>query len=113
MADYTIVTELPGYKAPREQRERLLQRYHFAAQFCTDKDILEVACGGGQGLGYLAHTANRVVGTDIDENNLQFARDNYNQRENITVTPMDAEKLEFDDQKFDVVILYEAIYYLV
>ena len=110
--DYTIVTETPGLKALKEQLERLYQRYHFALQFCRDKEVLEVACGAGQGLGYMATVAKRVVGGDIDENNLKFARERYKGRDNIELRLLDAHKLPFDDKSFDVVILYEAIYYL-
>lgn len=110
--DYTTVTELPGMKASKEQIERLYQRYRFAYQFCGGKDVLEIGCGAGQGLGYLAETAKRIVGGDIDENNLGFARRQYEGRGDIKIEILDAQKLLFDDETFDIVILYEAIYYL-
>lgn len=47
MGEYVTVTELPGYKAHGEQIERLFQRYHFAVEYCKNKEVLEVACGGG------------------------------------------------------------------
>lgn len=111
-ADYTTVTEIPGEKASKEQLKRLYQRYNFARQFCRDKDVLEIACGSGQGLGYLAKRAKRVVGGDIDENNLRFARDYYRDRKGIELKVLDAQNMPFEDKSFDVVILYEAIYYL-
>ncbi len=52
--DYTTVIELPGNRFTQEQSERMFHRYCFAAHFSTGKDILEVACGTGQGLDYLA-----------------------------------------------------------
>lgn len=110
--DYTAVTETPGVKASKEQLARLYQRYHFALQFCRDKEVLEVACGAGQGLGYIAKVAKRVVGGDIDENNLKFAQEQYKGRNTIKLHLLDAHKLTFDDKSFDVAILYEAIYYL-
>ena len=112
VTDYTIVTETPGIKASKEQLARLYQRYHFALSFCRDKEVLEVACGAGQGLGYLAKVAKRMVGGDIDENNLRFAREHYQGRDNIELHWLDAHDLPFPDKSFDVVILYEAIYYL-
>ena len=113
MEDYTTVTELPGQRATREQLERLYHRYKFASKFCGDKDVLEVACGAGQGLGYLEKVAKKVVGGDIDENNLRFAISHYKGRQNIEVRALDAHQLTFEDKSFDVVILYEAVYYLV
>ena len=112
MGDYTTVTELPGHKGSREQLERLFHRYHFASQFCEGKDVLEVACGAGIGLGYLAKKAKKIVGGDIDENNLKFAYEYYKGRKNIELKILDAHHLPFEDNSFDVVILYEAIYYL-
>jgi len=112
MRNYTIVTELPGGKASKEQIERLYHRYYFASQFCQGKDVLEVACGAGQGLGYLAKKAKRVVGGDICEDNLKFAREHYKNRQNIELKILDAHQLPFDNNSFDLVILYEAIYYL-
>ena len=108
---FISVTEAPGIKASREQLERLYQRYHFALQFCDDKDVLEIACGAGQGLGYLAKTAKKVVGSDIDENNLKFAKQRYRKRTNVKVECFDAHEIPFADNSFDVVLLYEAIYY--
>ncbi|MBN2121036.1 MAG: class I SAM-dependent methyltransferase, partial [Candidatus Omnitrophica bacterium] len=110
--NYTTVTELPGQGIPKEQLQRLYSRYRFAAQFCEGKDVLEVACGGGMGLGYLAKKTRRVVGTDVDAEILKVPLEYYKDRDNISVTQMDAHKFLFEDKSFDVVILYEAIYYL-
>ena len=43
---------------------------------------------------------------------MKFAREHYKGRDNIELHLLDAHKLPFDDKSFDVVILYEAIYYL-
>ncbi|MBA7478706.1 2-methoxy-6-polyprenyl-1,4-benzoquinol methylase [subsurface metagenome] len=64
------------------------------------------------GLSYLAKKANRVVGCDIDEDILKYPNETYKDREDITVMQADAQDLPFDDNSFDVVMLYEAIYYL-
>lgn len=110
--NYTTITELPGNKATNEQVKRLFQRYRFAREFIRDKDVLEVACGSGQGVGYIAKYAKKVIGGDIDDNNLKFAKEQYRQRGNIEIRNLDAHNLSFKDNSFDVVILYEAIYYL-
>lgn len=110
--NYTTVTELPGNKATKENLEMFYSRYKWASQFVQGKDVLEVACGAGQGLGYLAKTAKRVVGGDIDENILKFAQEHYKGRSGVEVQMLDAHNLPFEDNSFDVVILFEAIYYL-
>lgn len=110
-ADFSSVTEVTGYNVTREQISRMYQRYRFAAGFCKDKEVLEVACGSGQGLGYIARVAKKIVGSDIDENNLNFAKKHYQSSENIEIRAFDAQEMPFTDSSFDVVILYEAIYY--
>lgn len=123
--DYSSITESPNLKATQEQLERLYQRYHFARQYAMNKDILEAACGSGIGLGYLAQVANKVVGIDIEAKNVELARNCYKEDErlrgsedavdekcNIKVELMDAHALDYPDKCFDLVLLYEAIYYL-
>lgn len=110
--DYTIITETPDTRAPKEQITRLYTRYKFASLYCKDKDVLEAACGAGIGLGYLAKISRRVAGGDIDENNLKYALKIYKNIPNIEILPLDAHCLPFSDNSFDVIILYEAIYYL-
>ncbi len=109
---YTTITETPGVGASREQLSMLYTRYRFAASFCKGKEVLEVACGAGQGLGYLARVAERVVGGDIDETNLRCAGERYRERPNVAIRKMDAHRLPFEGNSFDVILLYEAIYYL-
>lgn len=76
----------------------------------ADKDVLEVAAGAGMGLGLLARKARRVVGTDITPGLIRRARETYTSR--VEIAAADAQRLPFRDASFDVVILYEAVYYL-
>ena len=108
--DYTTVTEVPGNRVTREQLERMFHRYHFASLFVEGKEVLEVACGAGLGLGYMARKARRVVGGDYTENLLKAAKGYYQEKSHLL--RLDAHFLPFRDRSFDVVILYEAIYYL-
>lgn len=108
--DYTTVTEITGYNVTSEQLQRMYTRYRFALDFCERQEVLEVACGSGQGLGYLARKAKRVVGGDYDEKIVKCAQDYFKDR--IEIRQIDAHNLPFPDKSFDVVILYEAIYYL-
>lgn len=112
MADYLTVTEIPGNKATREQMERLFHRYHFASTQGHPKEVLEVACGAGMGLGYLKLAAEKVIGGDVDDSLLKIAQDYYQRRPGIEIRKLDAQCLPFADQSFDFVILFEAIYYL-
>jgi len=109
--DYHSITESPGLKASKEQLIRLFHRYNFARCFSEGKDLLEVACGSGIGLGFLARKAKSVIGGDIDKKNVIIATDLY-MGTSIKIEEMDAHKLNFPDGSFDVVLLFEAIYYL-
>lgn len=108
--DYTSVTELPGSQATREQQARLYHRYHTASRYAGEKRVLEVASGAGLGLGYLARTAKSVVGGDYTENLLRIAQSHYDGR--IPLVRFDAHHLPFHDRAFELVIIFEAIYYM-
>lgn len=108
--DYFDVTELSGEKVPREQIERLYHRYYWAGTHCYGKDVLEVACGNGQGVGYLAGIAKSIIAGDCSEKILARAAAHYGDR--FEFIRLDAQQLPFADRSFDVVILFEAIYYI-
>ncbi len=88
----------------------LYTRYRFAARFCEGKDVLEVGCATGMGLGYLARHARSVVGGDYTESLLRKAQSHYRGR--LPLLRLNAHALPFRDASFDAVILFEAIYYL-
>jgi SAM-dependent methyltransferase len=105
---YVTVTELPGTMASREQLQRMVNRYHFASKYCGGKDVLELACGAGIGLGLLKECSRSLIAGDIDAEILEVARRNNS----VECRVMDAQELPCEDKSFDVVILFEAIYYL-
>lgn len=110
MGTYATVTELPGSGATAEQLAMLAARYQLAAALCTGRDVLEVACGPGIGLGLLARRARRVVGGDYDAQLVALAKAHYGRR--VPVIRFDARALPVRSESFDVVILFEALYYL-
>ncbi len=115
--DYASITEGPGQKATDEQLRRIVQRYRFARDHAAGGRILEVACGTGIGLDYLAAAAREVAGVDIDPKNVAMARavvgaDGNRTPGRVAVEEMDAHHLKYPDASFDLVLLFEAIYYL-
>lgn len=110
MPDYRDVTEIAGDDVTQEQVERLYHRYYWAGQYCKNKDILEVACGTGQGLGYIAKSAKTLQAGDYSQEILDLAKSYYSDR--IQLQKFDAQALPMTDLSLDVVILFEAIYYL-
>jgi SAM-dependent methyltransferase len=112
MSNYTSVTEQEGQKATREQLSMMVTRYHLAHTHSAGKRVLEVACGSGTGLEYIASTASQVVGGDIDPVLVAKAQSTTQANQRITVMQLDAQSLPFADGSFDVVLIFEAIYYL-
>jgi SAM-dependent methyltransferase len=104
------ITDVAGEPADPTQIERLLQRYHWTASYCGDRDVLEVACGTGQGLGLLRSRARRLFACDLSPENLGTVRRTYGR--DIALVRADAQVLPFDDRSIDVVVLLEAIYFL-
>ncbi len=104
------MTELPGSEATPEQLVMLYARYRLASRVIAGRDVLEVACGPGVGLGHLARTARVVIGGDYDAALLHHARAHYADR--LPLLRLDAHALPFAAGAFDVVILFEALYYL-
>lgn len=109
-SDYTTVTEAPGVEVTSEAVKIIYSRYAFALPYCQGNDILEVACGGGLGLGLLAQKARQVVAGDLTVPLLSQARRRFGHQ--VPILVLDAHRLPFRDQSFDVVILFEALYYL-
>lgn len=109
--DYVAVTEVSGDDVTAEQVDRLARRYFWAGAYCVGKDVLELACGAAQGAGYLAARARSLICGDVSPALLDVARAHYGDR--IDLRELDAQDLsEFADASFDVVLLFEALYYI-
>jgi len=104
------VTAMPGNPVSEEQIERLCHRYVWAGAYCKDRDVVEVACGAAQGLGCLVDRAKSLCAGDYAEEMISKAREHYGNR--IPLLRFDAQSMPFRDNSLDVVILYEALYYL-
>ena len=109
-ADYLAVTELSGDDVTHEQIMRMCHRYYWAGAYCRDRDILEAACGTGQGAGYLSGLARSYRAGDFSEEILKIARSHYGER--IAFQQFDAQEMPFDGNSLDVIILFEALYYI-
>lgn len=101
---------IPGEKHTWEAWQMICCRYYTAAKFITGKQVLEVGCGAGRGLGYFSARAQRAIGGDYSQDNLRYAKEHYKERAELLV--LDAHQLPFRDSSFDVVVAMEVIYYL-
>jgi ubiquinone/menaquinone biosynthesis C-methylase UbiE len=108
--DFASVTETPGTLVSAEALDMVRTRYEIAAGYAAGKSVLEVACGPGPGLGLLATFARRTVAGDYTSSHLEQARAQYGQR--VPLVRLDALRLPFADGSFDVVVLFEALYFL-
>ena len=54
-----------------------LKRYDFARPLCAGGDVLDAACGAGYGTAHLAEVAEQVVGVDLSEEAIAYARGRY------------------------------------
>lgn len=110
MSEFVAVTELGGDEVSAEQVARVCTRYGWALDFCRAKDVLEVACGTGPGLGLLQKHARSLLAGDISDSILDRARSHYGNR--INLQKMDAMALPVADRSLDVIIIFEALYYV-
>jgi ubiquinone/menaquinone biosynthesis C-methylase UbiE len=108
--DYSDVTEMPGNLISREAASMAISRYEVVRRLAAGRRVLEVACGSGQGLGYVAADAERVVGGDITAALLSRAHGHYRHR--VPLARFDAHELPFPNESFDLVEIHEAIYYM-
>lgn len=108
--DFVELTEISGTEVAAEQVERIFQRYVWAGDYCRGIDVLEVACGTGQGVSYLAGLSKSLVAGDFSDAILSIARRHYGER--FRFEQFDAQAMPFGDAAFDVVIIFEALYYL-
>jgi SAM-dependent methyltransferase len=85
-----------------------LKRYAFALPWCEGREVLDLGCGVGYGTAFLAEAAQRVVGVDVDEATVDYARKRY-ARANAEFVVADATAVPFDDASFDAVCSFETI----
>jgi SAM-dependent methyltransferase len=107
---FADVTEKAGDGISAEQLRRTCNRYYWAGDYVDGKDVIEVACGSGLGLGYLAARARTLRACDIDDDVLRQPRAYYGAQ--VRLDTADAAKLPYEDASADVILLFEAIYYL-
>lgn len=85
-------------------------RYRYAADLGAGKRILEVGSGSGQGLGIIARKASLAIGGDFDPRLVAAGGAHYRGR--VPFVRLSAEALPFKSGSFDVVLMFEASYYV-
>jgi len=99
-------------QVPYWSYQDIMNRYAFAAKFIKDKIVLELGCGAGFGANYLAKRGSKlVVAGDISEEALGHCH-RYSGKQGLEFVRLDATKLLFPADSFDVIIAFELIEHL-
>lgn len=88
-----------------------IARYSFARPYCTNKRVLDIACGEGYGSHLMARWgAAEVVGADVSPEALQSANAHFSS-ERISFVQSEGETLldKFEPQSFDLIVSFETI----
>jgi len=95
----------PGGIHPKHR----LMKYHdwFLRHIDREWTVLDVGCGNGALTYDLAGKAKRVIGIDINSNNINRARQDF-KRENITYIAGDATTFDFKE-KVDIIVLSNVL----
>lgn len=83
-------------------------RYLSAASLLKGKIVLDIASGSGYGTQILSREAKKVIGVDISEDSVEYAKQNYGSN-NTTYLVGDGEKIPLPDKHVDVVVSFETI----
>ena len=103
---------MPDRELSLEGIQDHLARYAFAAEFVSGKSVLDVACGSGYGSSYLFDKGARVViGGDISAEAIEIAGMSY-RRPGGGFVLLDATRLPFADNSFEVIVSMETIEHL-
>jgi SAM-dependent methyltransferase len=84
------------------------KRYYFARPYCAGKRVLDAACGVGYGTSLLSEQAREVVGLDLSEDAIRYARERYG-APNVEFRVADLLDPQLDSDAFDVVVSFETI----
>ena len=110
MAEFTGERLIPG-QVDVDLLNEHMARYTFAARLACGKRVLDAGCGAGYGAAELAAEALTVVGVDVAEEAIEFARAHY-PLPNLTFERGTCTALPHADGSFDLVVAFEVIEHL-
>lgn len=83
--------------------QKHIARYNLAMRFCKGKNVLDIACGTGYGTEMLGWVSKSVVGVDINESAIYYAKLHYRGKF------MVGELGDFSYGKYDTIVCFETI----
>lgn len=72
-----VVPWAPSMRRRPDLVHHHLQRYVSALTYITGKTVIDLGCGTGYGAFIMSFLAERVMGFDVDDETVQFARQNF------------------------------------
>jgi O-antigen biosynthesis protein len=83
-------------------------RYYMAAEYVKDKIVLDIACGAGYGSHFLSNYAKEVVGMDISEESIEYAKTNF-LNDNLSFHLGSVTEIPVMDKSADIIASFETI----
>ena len=97
-------------KTPQTVYKEHIDRYIFATGFVQSKEVLDVACGTGYGVGCMVENgARKVTGVDVSLEAVLYAWDWFGGGGRASFVCGDAVSLPFEEECFDVVVSFETL----
>ncbi len=85
-----------------------ITRYLSATPLIKDKKVLDIASGSGYGSNIMAAHAKKVIGVDLDEDAVAYAKKNYS-ASNLEFKQGSGTEIPLEDNSVDVVVTFETI----
>ncbi|MCI0422439.1 MAG: class I SAM-dependent methyltransferase, partial [Acidobacteria bacterium] len=108
--EFTGERVVPGKVEPDLLNEHL-SRYYFARPLVEHRFAVDLGCGTGYGAAVLAQSASKVLGLDVSEEAVKFARKHYG-APNLGFLISDCRQTPLGSQTVDVAVCFEVIEHL-
>lgn len=108
--EFTGERYMPCKETENQEIEREhWQRYYFARDFFSDdKELLDIASGEGYGSDFLAQKVKSVIGIDVSEEAIDYARKKY-LRNNLEFMLGSIESIPLPNSSLDGIVSFETI----